>query len=216
MKQQKENFKDSKNQAIDFLLHLPENYDKISNHPLILFLHGAGERGKNLEILKRHGISKIVEEKENFPFITISPQCPIDDYWNLKIEILKELLDFSLKNYKIDKERIYLTGLSMGGFGAWSFAIEHPEYFAAVAPVCGGEDPAKVDRIKNIPFWVFHGAKDNVVPVYYSDKMVAALIKTGGNVKYTIYKNAGHDSWTETYNNPELYEWFLKHKKNQE
>ena len=106
--------------------------------------------------------------------------------------------------------RIYLTGLSMGGYGTWSLAIAYPGRFAAIAPVCGGSEPFFAGRIKDIPAWIFHGAKDSVVPVSKSEEMVNALKKHGSNVKFTVYPEAKHDSWTATYNNPELYEWFLK------
>jgi predicted peptidase len=108
---------------------------------------------------------------------------------------------------------VYLTGLSMGGFGTWSLAAAHPEKFAAIAPICGGGEPRTARRLKSIPTWVFHGAKDPTVPLARSEAMVQALKKAGGDVKFTVYRDAGHDSWTETYNNPKLYEWFLAHSK---
>jgi len=113
------------------------------------------------------------------------------------------------KKYRIDENRIYVTGLSMGGYGTWDLAIKYPNRFAAIAPVCGGGDPTKASVLKDLPIWVFHGAKDEVVTLDKSQVMVDAIEKTGGSVKFTIYPEANHDSWTETYNNPELYEWFL-------
>ncbi len=198
---------------LNYLLYLPKNYSTKEKFPLILFLHGAGERGDDLNKLKLHGIPKIVEQKEDFPFIAVSPQCPADSWWPLEIEALNALLDDVIRKYAVDKNRIYLTGLSMGGFGAWSLAIAHPEKFAAIVPICGGGDPSKVSVIKDIPVWVFHGAKDNVVKLEQSEKMVEALKQAGGNVKFTVYPDAEHDSWTVTYNNPELYEWLLQQSK---
>jgi len=204
--------KAAKNARVKYLLHLPEDYTKDKKEwPLILFLHGAGERGDNLELVKAHGPPKIAEQRKNFPFIVVSPQCSTGDWWSG--DVLKALLDDLVARYRIDEERIYLTGLSMGGFDAWSLAIEQPDLFAAIAPVCGGGAPEKVGGIKHVAVWVFHGAKDDVVPLDKSREMVDALKKCGGSVKFTVYPEAGHDSWTETYDNPELYEWFLRHER---
>jgi len=202
--------------SLKYLLYLPEDYlNSKSDYPLILFLHGAGERGDNLEMMKIHGIPKIVEQQRDFPFIAISPQCPPDKWWvdPWLIEALNALLDETTANYRVDKSRVYLTGLSMGGFGSWALSMMYPEKFAAIAPICGGGMPWMAFRIKDIPVWAFHGAKDETVPIQRSEEMVDALKKIGGNIKFTIYPEAGHDSWTETYNNPELYKWLLSHKK---
>ena len=206
----------SKTVSLNYLLYLPENYSNSKqDFPLILFLHGAGERGDDLSLVKIHGIPKIVEQQKDFPFIAVSPQCPLDRWWvdPWLIEALNSLLDDIIATYRVDKSRAYLTGLSMGGFGTWALAMMYPEKFAAIAPVCGGGMPWMAFRLKNIPVWAFHGAKDEVVPFQRGEEMVEALRKNGGNVKFTVYPEAGHDSWTETYNNPELYEWFLQHRK---
>lgn len=200
---------------LDYLLFLPKDYSENSDQkwPMIMFLHGMGERGNDLDLLKVHGIPKIVEKQADFPFIAVSPQCPDTSFWTAEVDALNALLDELIKKLAVDEDRVYLTGLSMGGYGTWSLATEHPERFAAIAPVCGGGDAKKVQAIKDIPIWVFHGAKDTVVPPERSEEMVEALKEIGGNVKYTVYPEAGHDSWTETYDNPKLYEWFLKHKR---
>ncbi len=200
---------------LNYLLFLPKDYysEPEKKFPMILFLHGAGERGDNLELLKLHGIPKIVEKNEDFPFIAVSPQCPAESWWTFELEALEALLNDIINKYKVDKDRIYLTGLSMGGFGTWSLAIRNPDTFAAIAPICGGGDPQKVCAIKDVPTWVFHGAKDEIVPLQQSENMVKALKECGGDVQFTIYPEAGHDSWTMTYDNPELYEWFLKHSR---
>lgn len=204
----------TKNLSCDYLLFLPEGYsiDK-DGWPMILFLHGAGERGSDLKKVKVHGPPKIVDKQKDFPFIVVSPQCPKDDWWTDKIEVLIHLLDDIVARYNVDTERIYLTGLSMGGYGSWALASEYPERFAAVAPICGGGNRIMAFRLKDIPVWAFHGAKDNVVPLKQSEEMVNAIKAHGGDAKLTVYPNAGHDSWTETYNNKELYDWFLKHRK---
>jgi predicted peptidase len=185
-----------------------------TQHPLlptILFLHGAGERGSNLDNVKRHGVAKIVEQHPDFSFIVISPQCPRGEYWN--VERLSALLDEVIASYPVDPDRLYLTGLSMGGYGTWHLAAAQPERFAAIAPICGGGNPQAAGKFKNLPVWAFHGAKDNVVPLSESEIMVSALKAYDGNVKFTVYPEAAHDSWTQTYNNPELYEWFLQYRR---
>jgi predicted peptidase len=118
-----------------------------------------------------------------------------------------------LRKYRIDKDRVYLTGLSMGGYGTWALAAAHPEKFAAIAPICGGGNPAEAAKLARLPIWVFHGAKDPTVPIERSKEMVEAIKAAGGDAKFTIYPEAGHDSWTETYNNPELYQWLLAQKR---
>jgi predicted peptidase len=205
----------------DYLLFLPDGFDskKKERWPLIFFLHGMGERGSDPWKVKVHGPPKVAEKMADFPFIVVSPQCPDDEWWSS--EVLTALLDEIIGRHKIDTNRIYLTGLSMGGYGAWSLALERPERFAAVAVVCGGGNPnyfhsygpARKAALKSLPFWVFHGDKDNSVPLDESQRMVAALKKFGCDVRFTIYPGVEHDSWTQTYANPELYEWFLGHKR---
>jgi len=200
--------------SCQYLLFLPEGYgEKKQCWPMILFLHGAGERGNDLRKVKKHGPPKIVEKKKDFPFIVVSPQCPKDDWWTEKVEVLINLLDDIVARYDVDTERIYLTGLSMGGYGTWALAAAYPDRFAAIAPICGGGKRLMAHRLEDVPVWAFHGAKDKVVPVKESEEMVNAIKARGGNAKLTVYPDAGHDSWTETYNNKKLYDWFLKHRK---
>jgi predicted peptidase len=200
--------------SCNYLLFLPEDYGKKrQSWPLMVFLHGAGERGSVLNKVKVHGPPKIVENRKDFPFILVSPQCPEGDWWTEKVEVLINLVDDIAARYKVDKKRIYLTGLSMGGYGTWALASAYPEHFAAIAPICGGGSRIMSLRLKDIPIWVFHGAKDPVVPLEEAEEMVNAIRKRGGDVKFTIYPDAGHDSWTESYNNQELYDWFLEHRK---
>lgn len=199
--------------TLDYLLFLPQDYGKEADKkwPLMIFLHGAGERGSDVNKVKAHGPPKIVEQKKEFPFIVVSPQCPEGKGW--EPEEVIALLDEVQGKYKVDPERVYLTGLSMGGFGTWETAAQHPERFAAIAPICGGGRPFTARRLKDMPTWVFHGEKDNIVPIRRSEEMVEALKQAGGNVKFTRYPEAGHDSWTETYNNQALYDWFLQQKR---
>lgn len=195
--------------SANYLLYLPKDYNESEKKfPLILFLHGAGERGDDLEKVKVHGLPKLINEGKDFPFIVVSPQCPELTLWN--IDVLSALLDKIEMEYRVDKNKIYVTGLSMGGHGTWSLALEQPNRFAAIAPVCGWADTLEASNIAHLPIWVFHGAKDVVVPVKASEDMVNALRKYGSKVKFTVYPEANHDSWTETYNNEELYKWLLE------
>ncbi len=194
-----------------YLLYLPKDYDQKDSWPLMLFLHGAGERGDNLELVKKHGPPKLIEAGKDFPFLVVSPQCPKDGWWE-PLE-LKSLLDEIVEKCKVDQDRIYVTGLSMGGFGTWSLAACQPKRFAALVPICGGGEPITAKLFAYPPAWVFHGAKDPVVPLDRSRQMVEALKKSGGDPKLTVYPDAGHDAWTETYANPQLYEWLLQQKR---
>jgi predicted peptidase len=197
-----------------YLLYLPKDYGRTEKKwPLMLFLHGAGERGDNLDLVKKHGPPKLVERGKDFPFIIVSPQCPAGVWWPEKLDTLVALLDEITSTYAVDTGRVYLTGLSMGGFGTWSLACRHPERFAAIAPICGGGMWFLADRLKAVPVWAFHGAKDPVVPLELSESMVEAVKRMGGDAKLTVYPEAQHDSWTATYENPKFYEWFLSHRK---
>ncbi|MFT4691104.1 MAG: putative peptidase [Limisphaerales bacterium] len=234
---------DPEPKSLHYLLRLPEGYAKDSDKdwPLILFLHGAGERGDDLGKVAIHGPPQLVSAKPRVPkkesveqkagrmesiellskeFIIVSPQCPAGTSW-LASE-LSGLLDSVGSRLSVDKKRIYLTGLSMGGYGTWDLGLREPERFAAIAPICGGGDSiiARLNRRhktrgvrqKQIPVWCFHGGKDGTVPVEESERMVN-LLKGFGNdsTRLTVYPEASHDSWTASYANPELYRWFLSH-----
>ncbi len=198
---------------IDYLLYLPGNYQdkKDEGMPLLVFLHGAGERGNDLELVKKHGPPKLVESGRSFPFMVLSPQCPQNQRWDS--ELIYYLIEKITREYAVDKRRIYLTGISMGGYGAWELTGNHPEMFAAAVPICGGGEVWRVSQMKQVPIWVFHGAKDTTVALERSAEMVKALQEVGGNVKFTVYPDATHDSWTQTYNNPDLYGWLLSQVK---
>ena len=207
----------------NYLLYLPKDYSATSKKswPLMLFLHGAGERGTNLAKVAVHGPPKLVAQgKKDFPFIIVSPQCPPGDRW--RSETLIPLLDDVVTKYRVDTNRLYLTGLSMGGYGTWALATEHPDRFAAIVPICGGGEilpillasPKKKTALKSLGVWAFHGGKDPVVKLEESEKMVDAFKQIGANdVRLTVYLDATHDSWTETYDNPKLYEWLLAHRR---
>jgi predicted peptidase len=197
--------------TVNYLLFLPRDYEKSQAHwPLLLYLHGSGESGTNLAWLKRNGPPKHVEKHPEFPFILVSPQHHFSNDW--EPATLMALLDDIAARYRVDRRRIYLTGLSMGAGHTWMVAAAHPERFAAVVPV-SGFDLADAKKLTGVPIWVFHGAKDSIVPVECSRKMVAAIRAAGGNVKYTEFPKSKHNIWAKTYENPELYEWLLKQRR---
>ncbi len=200
---------------LHFWLYLPPDYQKQpgKSWPLLLFLHGAGERGSQLQQVKRHGPPKLIDQGRSFPLVVVSPQCPRGKDWRQLAPSLLKLLDHLEKHYRIDPTRVYITGLSMGGYGTWHLVALAPERFAAAVPICGGGDPRKADRIKQVPIWAFHGARDRVVPLKRSQEMVQAVRQAGGEARLTVYPQAGHDSWTATYENEEVYRWLLQHRK---
>ena len=197
----------------DYLVYLPPGYNKetATRWPMILALHGKGEWGTDLNQLKESGLPARLEYKRDFPFIVIAPQMSWGETWNPWM--LDVLLDEVQTKFRVDPDRVYLTGMSMGGYGAWATAIEFPERFAAVAPICGGADPADAERIKDLPIWAFHGMKDGVVPFRESERMVDTLRVLGADIRFTPLPDAGHDAWTAAYATDELYSWFLEHKR---
>ena len=203
----------TKTVAVRYLLYLPDGYDadEAKKWPLVVFLHGAGERGDDLAKVKVHGPARYVAEGKSYPFILVAPQCADRQWWDP--QVILEWVDRLTQSLQVDPDRVYLTGLSMGGFGTWSTAALAPDRFAAIAPVCGGGEPETAAQFKNLPVWAFHGGKDPVVPVNLSKDMVDAINEAGGDAKLTIYPDAGHDSWTETYENPEFYEWLLSQRR---
>ncbi len=201
-----------------YLLTLPRGYVDPSvagapRWPLVLFLHGMGERGDDLTLVAKHGPPKLIAAGREFPAVVVSPQCPIATQFGWSKLAVMALLEDVMERCAIDPARVYLTGLSMGGFGTWDLACEHPERFAAIVPICGGGDPTKAAQLVGLPTWVFHGGADNVVPLAQSDAMVKALEAAGGTPKFTVYEGVGHDSWSATYNDPAMWEWlFAQHR----
>ncbi len=185
--------------------------------PLIIFLHGSGERGSDINIVKVHGPPKIVEKNPNFPFITVSPQLESGGVWDpVK---LNRMLAMVKKQVRVDENRIYLTGLSLGGYGTWVWAQHSPQHFAAIAPVAGStnligkEDPIDPCQFKGIGMWAIHGDSDDVVDPAGSFNVVQAARKCGLPARLTIYPETGHDSWTKAYDDAALYTWFLQHRR---
>jgi predicted peptidase len=207
---------------VNYLLYLPYTYgkDPLKKWPLILFLHGRGERGNNLDLLKIHPLPGILDQQADFPFIVVSPQLPADYlWWSDKIKSLNIFLYHIQAMYSVDPQRIYLTGISMGGFGTWEFALRFPNRFAAIVPIAGGyqegnhEIPANLCDLRKIPIWVFHGGADVDVQPFQSEVLVDGLKKCGSAGRFTLYPDANHTgSWTRAYANPELYQWLLSQK----
>lgn len=203
--------------TLTYLIYTPPGYTKDASKrwPLLLFLHGSGERGTNTNQIKVHGPPKLVETQPDSAlakeFIVLSPQCLPGENWDA--ETLNALLDEVIGDYRVDVDRVYLTGMSMGGNGTWNLSARYPERFAAIAPMCGGGDKASAPRYKNMAVWAFHGDADTTVPVRRSEIMVDALKKLNIEVKFTKYPGVGHDCWTQSYANPELYTWLLSHSR---
>lgn len=198
-----------------YVLFVPHDYQADKAYPLILFLHGAGETGTDGLKQSVVGLGPALKKREKtFPFLAVFPQSQKRTWKADSADAQRALAILAEveKNYKVDGQRIYLTGLSMGGYGTWSLAAAHPERWAAIAPICGGGDPKQAAKIKNIPCWCFHGDADKAVPVARSRDMVQALKDAGASPRYDEYPGVGHNSWDRAYGNEELYTWLLMHK----
>lgn len=196
---------------IKFWLYAPENYAEVKLLPCIMFLHGMGERGEDLASVKQWGPPKLIAEGEDFPFIVISPLCPKDIVW--KTDFLQQILDAVIAELNVDEQRVYMTGLSMGGYGTWAMLAACPDRIAAAIPICGGGDPSTASKMTAVPIWAFHGSADSVVGADRSREMVEAVSKAKGTAKLTVYEAVGHNSWSQTYSNSEIYDWLLRHRR---
>ncbi len=218
-KQVEQELKLPDNKSVPYLLYLPKDYDsKEAKWPLLLFLHGRGESDGPLSVVKKWGPPRLIERGENFPYIVISPQCPRQESWPQPGQqtLLLALLDHIEKQFKADADRVYLTGLSMGGYGAWRLAADHPERFAALVPICGGGKPGDAVQLKGMPIWVFHGTEDKAVPFQRSVEMVDALKAAGSTaIRFTSLENIGHNCWEAAYATPEVYQWLEKQSLSQ-
>lgn len=196
---------------LDYLLYLPPEYesDPARRWPLILFLHGAGSRGSDVEFVRRSGIPQLLDQGLALPFIVVSPQCPADSHWTLHIEALNALLDDVVARHRVDERRISATGMSMGGAGVWFLAGVYPDRFAALAPLASRIVPLPLARLKALHIWVFHGETDEVVPLSEAERTVEGLKSVGGDVRLTVCPGVGHDLWPHVYSNAELYTWLL-------
>ena len=216
---------------LPYRVHWPEDVDNASPTPLVVFLHVAGERGSDNERQLIHGARDLLRYsiERHEPLIIVAPQVPLDERWvdvvwdervhrmpehpSESMGLLMGLLTELMSDSRVDTNRVYLTGLSMGGFGTWDLIARWPDTFAAALPVCGGGDTDSAVRIKNIPVWAFHGSDDAVVIPERSRDMIQALQQVGSNPRYTEYPGVGHDSWTETYQNFEVLDWFFSQRR---
>jgi predicted peptidase len=223
-------YSDEKNDSLLFRLLFPLNYDSSVNYPMIIFLHGAGERGKDNESQLNFAGEVFSDEElmKNYSAFVLVPQCPeeyrwVETDWSLEkhkmpestsrpFEMLIPLIDKIISSYNINKNRLYLMGLSMGGFGVWDLISRYPDKFAAAVPICGGGDEEQAEKLVNIPIWAFHGKLDKVVLPSRSVNMINAVKNAGGNPKLTMYPDVAHGSWHNTFDEPELFPWVFGQK----
>ena len=202
-------------EKLDYYLYYPQDYDTSpqKKFPILLFLHGGGESGDTLGALKKNGPPKLIVQGKQFPFLILAPQNPHQKkWWNTRA--VNQLLDSVVANNRVDRKRIYLTGLSRGGGAAWEMAVQYPEKFAALAVVCGMTPlPYAAWLDKDMPIWVFHGEEDKSIPISESETMVERLKEMGYDVQFTRYPEVGHDSWVKAYATEELYEWLERQKR---
>lgn len=199
---------------LPYLQFLPADYHESKTYPLVIFLCGIGECGEDLNLLTRHGWPRFAREGEDYPFILVAPQVPTEHVWFAYIETLNDWLDHLTLTLPVDKNRIYLSGLSNGGIGTWLWATHNPDRFAALIPVCGEGIEPFAPRLTSTPVWAFHGDADPVVLCDGSRRMVERINAHGGQAKLTVYEGVGHDSWERAYREPELIPWMLEQKKN--
>ena len=194
-----------------YQLFIPRGYlaSAKTRWPLLVFLHGSGERGDDIARVKVHGPPKVADRDPDFPFVTVSPLLPAEQDWDE--DKLERIVDHVAARYRIDPNRIYLTGLSRGAHATWRWAAARPGRFAAIAPVSGRGDPSQACKLKTTPVWAFHGDRDDIVTPFGSFAMVEALRSCGGKPRLTIYPDTGHDAWTPAYDDPALYAWLLAH-----
>jgi predicted peptidase len=228
---EKRMYKDADGKALRYRLLKPDRYDAHQKYPLVLFLHGAGERGDDNIAQLIHGVPEFAkdENRKKYPCFLAAPQCPANEKWAdvdwsaaqhrltdrpaESLRLALEMVESLQKEFAIDSHRLYITGLSMGGFGTWDAITRHPDRFAAAVPVCGGGDETKAERIARLPIWVFHGAKDDAVKPSRSLHMLAALMEAGGMPGYSQYPNVGHDSWVPAYRDGRMLEWLFGQKR---
>jgi len=207
----------NRSHQLKYLIYLPKDY-LTKKYPLVLFLHGAGERGTNLKDIEIHGLPKLVRNGKKFPFIIIAPQCPLNLWWSdpLPVDLLSKLVNDIVMKYGIHKNNVFCTGLSMGGYGTLALSIKNPKLFSAIIPICGGVDIKNffdILNLKDLPIWLFHGDKDEVIPLENSQSIYKVLKPVNKNIKLTVYKGVDHNSWDRAYDDNELYKWMLSHKE---
>jgi predicted peptidase len=205
-------YKDAAGHEAKYVVFVPYGYDGTRQVPAILFLHGLGESGTDGQKQVKVGLGpSIKKQAKTFGFLTVFPQSQ-KRTWQAKSEDAQRalaMLDQVEKEYNVDRSRVYLTGLSMGGYGTWSLAAAYPDRWAAIVPICGGGNTAKAQQIEAIPCWCFHGEADKTVPAALSRQMIESLKAAGGHPKYVEYPGVGHNSWDRAYATPDLFTWLL-------
>ena len=205
-------FSNKRIEKMNYLLHTPKAAE--GKLPLIIALHGAGERGDDFDKLTVHGVAKYIEAGLDIPAVVVAPQCPEGLVWNLLTFELRELIEYITEEFYIDEDRITITGLSMGGYGTWEMGMSYPGLFAALAPICGGGMSWRASLIGKTPVWAFHGDCDSVVPIENSIEMCRALEAGGGDVKLTVFEGVDHESWVPAYEDTDLINWLLEARRN--
>lgn len=202
----------SKHVALRYLIWMPDAAAMpAAGWPLVIFLHGSGERGHDLAKVKAYGPARDASAGRRFPFVLVAPQVPDGMAWDS--DALEALRADLVERLPIDPDRVLMTGLSMGGYGTWNYAVDYPDTLAAIAPVCGAGDSDRAERIRHLPVWAFHGALDDAVPIAGDREMVEALKAAGGNVKFTVYPDVGHNAWDPAYDDAALYAWLLAQRR---
>ena len=205
---------DDRGNTLPYLLHLPAAYHAgTGSWPLVLFLHGASERGDDPADLLAHGPVRQAEAGLDLPFVLLAPQCPGYSTWACELTGVSALLDRVVDEHRVDADRVCVTGLSMGGAGTWAIGARYPHRFAALVPICGAWMPEAAPRLAGTPVWAFHGEDDDNIPIAHTEQMVAALEELGAPVRFTRYPGVTHDSWTRTYDDPEVYAWMTRQRR---
>jgi len=198
----------------NYAVYVPRDYTPGRAWPMVVFLHGIGERGSDGLLQTEVGIGRAIRRHpERFPCIVVMPQCPDTVFWDKATGLIDTAMADTRAAYNIDPKRIYLTGLSLGGFATWIYGAHHADLFAALIPICGGGNPGDAGVLATLPIWAFHGTDDTAVPVLKTRIMVEALKKAGGNIKYTEYPGVEHNSWDPAYDDPETMKWLLQQSK---
>jgi predicted peptidase len=224
-----ETFKSDEGGTLNYRLLVPPKIEEGKKYPLVIFLHGAGERGSDNAAQLKHGVGEFVRQRSDYPCFLIAPQCPEGKRWvevdwsaathdlpkeaGDQMALVRGVIDQFIEDKPVDADRIYITGLSMGGYGTWDAISRYPDLFAAAAPICGGGDPKHAKTIKDLPIWCFHGDQDQAVKVERSRAMIEAIKAAGGEPKYTEYPGVGHDSWTQSYKNDDFFAWLFAQKR---